>query len=197
MTACSGDAALREAVFGRAEANAGPLGQADGSIIGFEPLGLADGFIADDAPISLLDAAHPAIANLDPQIRRALQEAAEDAAADGVTIFVTAGWRSARYQQSLLEDAIAQFGSESEARRWVNTPELSTHVSGRAVDVGPMDAMSWLSQHGSDYGLCQAYANELWHYERSIEPGGTCPEQLRDASSSPHHAIHSIPRDPG
>ena len=28
----------------------------------------------------------------------------------------------------------------------------------------PTDADDWLIQHGSDYGLCQTYANEMWHF---------------------------------
>ena len=31
-------------------------------------------------------------------------------------------------------------GSEAEARKWVNTPAKSTHVNGKAVDVGPTAA---------------------------------------------------------
>lgn len=142
----------------------------------------ADGYIADDEPLSPFAVAHPAIGNLDPALRAAIQRASRDAARDGVTLSITSGWRSARYQQALLDEAIATYGSEAEARRWVNTPERSTHVTGNAVDVGPLDAGSWLSQHGNAYGLCQIYANELWHYELATAPGGVCPQQLGDAS---------------
>jgi len=51
------------------------------------------------------------------------------------------------------------------------------------VDIGPADAAHWMAQHGAEYGLCQIYANEVWHYERVIEPGGTCPPQRPDASA--------------
>jgi hypothetical protein len=65
----------------------------------------------------------------------------------------------------------------------VSTPEKSAHVSGHAVDVGPTDAAYWVIQHGSTYGLCQIYANEVWHFELATDPGGTCPTPLADASS--------------
>ena len=68
-----------------------------------------------------------------------------------------------------------RYGSERIARQYVNTPDRSTHVTGKAVDIGPTDAAYWLAQHGARYGLCQIYANEIWHFERVIEPGGTCP----------------------
>ena len=58
-----------------------------------------------------------------------------------------------------------RYGSEEEAARWVATAETSPHVSGDAVDVGPSDATAWLSEHGDEYGLCQVYGNEPWHYE--------------------------------
>jgi LAS superfamily LD-carboxypeptidase LdcB len=125
---------------------------------------------------------HPAVGNLSPDLRAAVQRAATDAARDGVDLVITSGWRSARYQQSLLEAAVAQYGSEAEARRWINTPEKSTHVTGRAVDVGPTAAALWLREHGSRYGLCQIYANEVWHYELATTPGGTCPRPIADAS---------------
>ena len=83
---------------------------------------------------------------------------------------------------TLLDAAIAQYGSEAEARRWVNTPEKSAHVTGKAVDIGPTAAALWLHQHGDRYGLCQTYANEMWHYELATEPGGICPRPISDAS---------------
>ena len=61
-------------------------------------------------------------------------------------------------------------------------PAESSHVTGDAVDVGPTDADSWLSQHGSEYGLCQIYANEPWHFELATVPGGTCPAMTSNAA---------------
>ena len=126
-------------------------------------------------------AADPPVA-LDPKLERALLSATRDAAREGITIRVTSGVRTRAYQQQLLDEAIKTYGSEAIARQYVNTPERSTHVQGLAVDVGPTDAAYWMAQHGADYGLCQIYANEIWHFERVIRPGGTCPPQKKDAS---------------
>jgi len=123
------------------------------------------------------------VGNLAPELRAAVQHASTDAARDGVDLMISSGWRSVRYQQSLLDAAIAQYGSEAEARRWVNTPEKSTHVTGKAVDIGPTAADLWLRQHGNRYGLCQIYANEMWHYELATAPGGICPRPIADASA--------------
>lgn len=142
-----------------------------------------DGYIAIGETVSPFDETSPVIAKLGSGLRAALQDAATDASHDGIDMFITSGWRSARYQQSLLDEAIRDYGSEEEARKWVNTPEKSTHVTGDAVDVAYTDADSWLSQHGADYGLCQTYANEIWHFELAVEPGGTCPWQKNDATT--------------
>ena len=56
-------------------------------------------------------------------------------------------------------------------------------MSGDAVDIGPSDATAWLSAHGAEYGLCQIFANEIWHYELATTPGGECPEMWPDSSS--------------
>ncbi|WP_062348078.1 M15 family metallopeptidase [Herbidospora yilanensis] len=147
-----------------------------------DPVGVADGFVADGAHISPFDTELPAITNLDPALLRAVRSAARDAAADGVPLFLTTAWRSERYQRKLYDEAITEYGSEQEARRFVSTPDRSRHVTGDAVDVGPTDADDWLNRHGAGYGLCQTYTNEIWHFELATEPGGDCPPMRPDAS---------------
>ena len=124
--------------------------------------------------------------NLDRALDGALRQAATDAAYDGVELYVKSGWRSPEYQRQLLQEAISKYGSEEEAARWVATPETSPHVSGDAVDVGPLDATAWLSEHGAEYGLCQIYSNEPWHYElrpEAIDFG--CPPMYADPTHDP------------
>ena len=108
-----------------------------------------------------------------------------DAGDDGVAFRVNSGWRSARYQKHLLDEAVSTYGSRTEAARWVATPETSAHVSGDAVDLAP-DAAFWLSRHGADYGLCQTYRNEPWHYElRSTATDEACPRMYADPTRDP------------
>jgi zinc D-Ala-D-Ala carboxypeptidase len=140
-----------------------------------------DGYIGDDVVTAFDDL--PAIRRLDPDLRDALRAATRDAADDGIALKVNSGWRSRAYQSALFDAAIEKYGSTGEARRWVNTPARSTHVTGTAVDIGPTDAAYWVNQHGADYGLCQAYANEIWHYELLTTPGGTCPVPRADSAS--------------
>jgi zinc D-Ala-D-Ala carboxypeptidase len=145
-------------------------------------LGEADGAVPDGT--TLFDDAIPGVANLDPVLLAALRRAAMDAAADGVEFFVDSGWRSSEYQEHLLQQAIQKYGSEEEAARWVATPDTSAHVAGEAVDIGHSDAAAWLSEHGADYGLCQIYGNEPWHYElRPVDHG--CPPMYADPTHDP------------
>jgi D-alanyl-D-alanine carboxypeptidase len=146
----------------------------------------ADGVIRDGDQPTVFDVDRVAVGNLDPALLAALQRAASDAEEDGITFRVNSGWRTPALQERMLQDAIVQYGSEAEARRWVATPETSEHVTGDAVDLGPLPALDWLAQRGWRYGLCQIYANETWHYELrpdAVDDG--CPEMLADPTADP------------
>ena len=159
-----------------------PLDSLDGQHHG--ALGEADGVVPDG--VTVFDDEFPAVAKLDPDLRNALRRAATQAAGDGVTFSVDSGWRSAAYQEQLLREAVAEYGSAREAARWVATPNTSAHVSGDAVDVGHSDATAWLSRHGAKYGLCQTYRNEPWHYElrpKAVDHG--CPPMYADPTQDP------------
>ena len=134
------------------------------------------------AGTTVFDDGLPGIAKLDRALLGALRRAADD----GLGFTVDSGWRSPAYQEQLLREAVAKYGSEAEAARWVATPETSAHVSGDAVDVGPADAAAWLSDHGAAYGLCQIYGNEPWHYELrpdAVDRG--CPPVYADPTQDP------------
>ncbi len=140
--------------------------------------------VPDDTTVT--DNEIPGAANLDADLLGALRQAATEAANDGVELIVDSGRRSPEYQQQLLDEAVAKYGSEAEAARWVATPNTSAHVSGDAVDIGPPDAAAWLSQHGAQYGLCQIYGNEPWHYELRPQAGDNgCPPTYADPTYDP------------
>nr|WP_242338929.1 M15 family metallopeptidase [Streptomyces formicae] len=147
-------------------------------------LGKAGGVVPDG--VTVFDDATPAVANLDPDLLMALRRAATAAADDGVEFYVNSGWRSPEYQNQLLREAVAKYGSEKEAARWVATAQTSPHVSGDAVDIGRSDATAWLSKHGAEYGLCQIYRNEPWHYElRADASDRDCPRMYADPTQDP------------
>ena len=147
-------------------------------------LGEADGAVPEGTTV--FDDHLPGVAKLDPALLGALRRAAIDAADEGVELLVDSGWRSPEYQQRLLDEAVAKYGSEEQAARWVAAPDRSPHVSGDAVDVGPDDATAWLSQHGAEYGLCQIYGNESWHYELRPQAADLgCPPMYADPRDDP------------
>lgn len=118
---------------------------------------------------------------LDPELERRFAEASAAAAADGVELTLTSGWRTAEEQQRLVDQAVERYGTP-EAYRWVLPPERSAHVQGLAVDVGPTDGALWLEQHGLEHGLCRTYANELWHFEMLPDGATACAEMHPDSS---------------
>jgi LAS superfamily LD-carboxypeptidase LdcB len=138
--------------------------------------------VADVQALSPFDVQNPAVGNLDPNLLTAVQQAAGAAAADGLTVTITSGWRSPAFQQQLLDDAVATYGSMAIARQYVQTPEHSKHVLGQAVDVGGAGVDQWLIANGAQFGLCQIYANEIWHFELAASPTGTCPPLLPNAA---------------
>jgi D-alanyl-D-alanine carboxypeptidase len=146
--------------------------------------GQADGAVPDATTV--FDDGIPGVANLDPALLGALRRGAAHAAGVDVELFVDSGWRSPAYQQQLLQEAVSKYGSEREAARWVATPDTSAHVSGDAVDIGHSDATAWLSKHGAEFGLCQIYGNEPWHYELRPEAADHgCPPMYADPTHDP------------
>jgi LAS superfamily LD-carboxypeptidase LdcB len=159
------------------------VGQSNGTPTALDE---GDGVIPDGVAVSVFDEEIPAVGKLDPDLLDALRRAATNAEADGVEFRVNSGWRSPEYQQQLLQEAVFKYGSQEEAARWVATPEKSAHVSGEAVDIGPFDAAAWLSEHGAEYGLCQIYGNEPWHYELrpdAVDDG--CARMYADSTADP------------
>ncbi|KAA0961782.1 M15 family metallopeptidase [Microbacterium sp. ANT_H45B] len=145
----------------------------------------ADGVIREEDAVSVFDEV-PAVTNLDPALLAAVRTAASAAELDGVRMQVNSGWRSAAYQQVLRQDAVVEYGSEEEAARWVAPPENSEHVSGDAVDLGPLPAQDWLARRGAEFGLCQIYANERWHFElRPAAVANGCPLMYDDPTADP------------
>jgi D-alanyl-D-alanine carboxypeptidase len=144
----------------------------------------ADGALPDG--VTVFDDSYPGVANLEPDLLDAVRNAAADAADDGIEFHVNSGWRAPEYQDQLRLEAVSEYGSAEEAARWVATADTSAHVSGNAVDIGPSDAAAWMSEHGAEFGLCQIYGNEPWHFELRPEAvGGGCPPVYPDPTHDP------------
>lgn len=134
------------------------------------------------ADVSPFDTSDPTVGRLDPALLQAIQEAARAASQDGVDMRINSGWRTREFQMQLFDEAVQQYGSADIARQYVASPDVSNHVVGKAVDVGPTAADTWLAHNGTRFGLCQTYANEVWHFELAADEFGNCPPMKPNAA---------------
>ena len=155
------------------------------AIAGYATYAAHGAAVAQIHPTSPLAASPPAgvaptgtgnVRHLDPALRHAFEVARRDAAAQGVELHITSGWRSHAEQAELFAAAVKKYGSAEAASHWVLPPGQSAHERGKAIDVGPPQGAAWLDEHGVHYGLCRRYANEAWHFELLAPAlGQRCP----------------------
>ncbi|CAA0122717.1 D-alanyl-D-alanine carboxypeptidase [Mycolicibacterium vanbaalenii] len=159
-----------------------PVPPADALSIGPGAVDTTGGWLPDGTMLSPFDTANPILSQLDPALLQAVQQAATVARAQGVELGVTSGWRSKGFQQRLFDNAVQTYGSVAAAAEFVATPDVSKHVTGQAIDIGPVEADRWLIANGRQFGLCQIYANEIWHFELVADANGNCPPLLPNAA---------------
>lgn len=153
----------------------GPAPDTEAFSIGSAATDTIGGYLPDGRTLSPFDDTNPVIAWLNPQLLTAVQSAARIAKEDGVDVQITSGWRTKGFQQRLFDDGVRTYGSAAAARKFVASPDQSRHVVGEAVDVGPVEADNWMIRNGPRFGLCQIYANEIWHFELAADKDGNCP----------------------
>lgn len=107
-------------------------------------------------------------------------------APENVKLGITSGYRSPETQERLWREALAKYGSEAEARKWVAPPGRSQHNHGNAADLKYLSpaAQEWVHQNAGQYGLAFPLSNEPWHVELATArgQGGQTPPS---ASSAP------------
>ncbi len=137
-----------------------------------------------NAPLSESATAGSVVTELHPLLLARFNAAKSAAEREGVSLYISSGFRTLERQRELFEAAIEKYGSESEAARWALPSQVSHHPDGLAIDVnypGAPDGARWLEENGYRYGLCRVYANEWWHFEGVIAPGQNCPAMASDA----------------
>jgi D-alanyl-D-alanine carboxypeptidase len=155
---------------------------ADGLTVGPVATDSWSGYLPDGTTLTPFDASSQLLARLDPALLTAIQGAARTASAQGIDITITSGWRSKGFQQRLFDDAVRRYGNVEIAQQFVASPETSMHVVGEAVDIAGNGASGWLIRNGAQFGLCQIYANENWHFELATDGEGRCPPLRPDAA---------------
>jgi D-alanyl-D-alanine carboxypeptidase len=116
----------------------------------------------------------------------ALHNLMTQALTDGVAIIPISGFRTIEYQESLFRKAVAKYGSEAVAVRWVARPGNSEHHTGLAIDLGdgenpgcdiepPFEktrAFDWLQKNAAQFGFELSFPRnnprgvnyEPWHW---------------------------------
>ena len=125
---------------------------------------------------------------VDSRIYPSLQKMFDAARVHGLSLRVSAGYRSEEAQQQLMEEKIEAFELEGHssreakrmAEKWVAVPGTSEHQIGIAVDINAdryaasPTLYSWLAKNSYKYGFIQRYppdknsvtgiSYEPWHY---------------------------------
>jgi hypothetical protein len=80
---------------------------------------------------------------------------------------IHSGFRTEESQAKLWQEALAQYGSEAEARKHVAPPGHSNHNHGLAADLSYKSdaAKKWIHDNAAKYGLGFPVAGEDWHIE--------------------------------
>ena len=151
------------------------------AVAGFALAGVVAPAVAESAPTGSAAGTD----GLDPILATAYSLAEQQAHREGVPLSIVSGHRTRAEQEQLWEEGIATHGSPESGRQWVLPPDESTHVTGKAIDVGPQQGAQWLRDNGNRWGLCQTFSNEYWHFEVQTFPGGACPPQWPNASVRP------------
>lgn len=102
----------------------------------------------------------------------AFLQAADAGLGPGLQVY--SGYRSPELQGELYQNALAKYGSEAEARKWVAPPGKSRHNTGQAADlkfngvrldqVSP-EVQAWVRENAVKYGLDVPMEWEPWQVE--------------------------------
>jgi hypothetical protein len=91
-----------------------------------------------------------------PDVAVGFDRMAAAAAAAGVTLVVSSGFRSDAEQARLF--------AANPDPEWVAPPGRSLHRCATELDLGPESAYGWLAANASRFGFVQRYSWEPWHY---------------------------------
>jgi soluble lytic murein transglycosylase-like protein len=91
-----------------------------------------------------------------PDVAAAFDRMAAAAAADGLGLIVTSGFRSDAEQ--------ARLWAANPDPKWVAPPGKSLHRLATELDLGPPAAYGWLARNSERFGFVKRYSWEPWHF---------------------------------
>jgi len=98
-----------------------------------------------------------------PDVALAFDRLAAAAAADGVTLTISSGYRTDAEQAALF--------ARHPDPRWVAPPGQSLHRLGTELDLGPPSAYSWLARNAPRFHFVRRYSWEPWHFGFVLNAG--------------------------
>jgi hypothetical protein len=109
---------------------------------------------------------------------------------------VSSGYRSEQRQAELWRDAVAKYGSEAAARKWVAPPGRSQHNHGNAADLRYLSpaAQEWVRANAGAYGLAFPMSHEPWHIELSGARDGHAQAGLPPAQDTEAPSPNALER---
>lgn len=144
---------------------------------------------------------------VDPEAKAALDKMFDDAAKEGIKLWVASGYRSYSHQNSLYNNYVARDGVAA-ADRYSARPGHSEHQTGLAFDVNWLDISfgesregKWISANGWKYGFILRYMKETeeltgymyepWHIRylgtdaaKRVYESGLCLEEYLNITSA-------------
>jgi len=127
-------------------------------------------------------------------------------------ISISSGYRSPERQAELFRDAVAKYGSEAAARKWVAPPGKSRHNHGIAADLAfATDAdRQWAHENAGQFGLNFRMGHEPWHIElvggketavgnhsgQPIAPPGQVPTNYKAPQETPREEQRLYANEP-
>jgi len=97
-----------------------------------------------------------------PDVAAAFDRMSAAAAAAGLSLIVSSGFRSDAEQAAL-------FAAHPDPK-WVAPPGHSLHRCATELDLGPETAYGWLAANASRFGFVQRYSWESWHFGYDAGP---------------------------
>lgn len=114
-----------------------------------------------------------------PETKEALMAMAAEAFKNNVHLQVKSGYRSARYQRTILRRKLAEGGNMKDLFKLIAPPGYSQHETGYALDMATdsgyfknSDSYKWLKENGEKFGFYETYPYdgdkvtpwEPWHW---------------------------------
>ena len=96
-----------------------------------------------------------------------LEQMFKEAKSQQIFLYGNSGYRSYKTQEKIYKRAVDEWGSETEANKWVARPGQSEHQTGLAIDVHTTDRI-WVEDNAHKFGFIVRYPKgkeEITGYE--------------------------------